>query len=73
MVFQKKPQKDLNYFARLKLDQELATISWPHGADLAPEYQYYLAFKNDPELQSQFQKWGYVKIEKDVQIEEAAQ
>ena len=53
------PLKDVNYFAQLTLNQELDTISWPNGADLAPEYLYFLAFKEDPELQDQFQKWGY--------------
>ncbi len=53
------PLKDKKYFAQLKLDQELDTITWPNGADLAPEYLYFLAFKEDPELQDQFQRWGY--------------
>jgi len=28
---------DPAYFARVELDRELGTISWPNGADVAPE------------------------------------
>ena len=31
------PLRDPAYFARVALDQELGTISWPTGADVAPE------------------------------------
>ena len=58
-----KPLKNENYFAQLKLNQELDTISWPNGADLAPEYLYFLAFKDDPKLQDQFREWGYKTAE----------
>jgi hypothetical protein len=51
--------KDKNEFARLTVDAELETISWPNGADLAPEFVYFQAFKNDPQLQQQFKTWGY--------------
>ena len=56
-VFQ--PLRDESVFAQLKLDEELETISWPNGADIAPEYLYFQAFKDDPELQEQFKSWGY--------------
>jgi hypothetical protein len=52
--------KDTSSFARLMLDNELNTITWSNGADLAPEYIYFQAFKNDPELQPQFKQWGYI-------------
>ena len=42
------------------IDEELETIVWPNGADLAPEYVYFQAFKEDPDLQSQFKQWGYI-------------
>jgi hypothetical protein len=31
------PLRDPDYFARVELDPELGTISWPNGADIAPE------------------------------------
>jgi hypothetical protein len=31
------PLSDREYFARVQLGAELGTISWPNGADVAPE------------------------------------
>ena len=31
------PLRDPAYFARVELDRQLGTISWPNGADVAPE------------------------------------
>jgi hypothetical protein len=31
------PLRDPVYFAQVELDEELGTISWPSGADVAPE------------------------------------
>ena len=32
--------KDKNLFAQAKIDPELETVTWPNGADLAPEFLY---------------------------------
>ena len=29
--------RDADYFARVSIDEELGTIVWPNGADLAPD------------------------------------
>lgn len=55
------PLKDPHVFARLRVDEELGTVVWPNGADLAPEYLYFLAFKDDPNLRAQFEEWGYLQ------------
>jgi hypothetical protein len=54
------PLKDIRIFSQLKVDKELDTIVWPNGADLAPEYLYFQALKDVPELQNKFKKWGYI-------------
>lgn len=54
------PLKDKLYFSQLKIDKELETIAWPNGADLAPEYIYFQAFKNEKDLQEKFKRWGYI-------------
>ncbi len=53
------PLRDPDVFRTLRVDEELRTIVWPNGADLAPEYIYYRAFQDDPGLQAIFRKWGY--------------
>ena len=54
------PLRDPGAFRDFHIDEELRTIVWSNGADLAPEYVYYQAFRDDPKLQSTFRKWGYV-------------
>jgi Protein of unknown function (DUF2442) len=34
------PLKDPDVFRQFRLDEELNTITWPSGADLAPEFLY---------------------------------
>ena len=54
------PLRDPDMFRMLRVDEELGTIVWPNGSDLAPEYIYFQLFRDDPELQAKFRKWGYV-------------
>ncbi|MFP4501276.1 MAG: DUF2442 domain-containing protein [Candidatus Hydrogenedentota bacterium] len=34
------PLQDLDFFQRFHVDRELNAITWPSGADLAPEFLY---------------------------------
>jgi len=54
------PLKQPGCFAEFELNAELGTITWPNGADLAPEAIYFQAFQDDPSLQETFQAWGYL-------------
>jgi hypothetical protein len=54
------PLKNKKLFSTVKFDEELDTISWDNGADLAPEFLYFKSFQNEPKLQNQFQQWGYI-------------
>lgn len=54
------PLKDVSAFSQVRVDDELETLAWPNGADLAPEYVYFQAFRNNRELQEQFRNWGYL-------------
>ena len=57
-VFQ--PLQDLVLFQQFEVDVDLGTLRWSNGADFAPEYLYFLALRDLPELQEKFQKWGYL-------------
>ena len=34
------PLKDVSLFAQVSVNRDLDTITWPNGADLAPEFLY---------------------------------
>ncbi len=40
------PLRDHDYFARVTVDAEAGTITWPNGADMAPEPLYAAASQN---------------------------
>jgi len=42
------------------VDKELDTIVWSNGIDLAPEFIFFQAFKDERNLQLQFKAWGYI-------------
>ncbi len=47
-------------FANFSVDNELGTIVWSNGADFAPEFIFFQAFKDESGLQQQFRQWGYI-------------
>src|SRR4029077_14274931 len=55
------PLRDPAFCARGALDPEAGTIVWPNGADMAPEYLYFLALRDDEKLASLFHEWGYIQ------------
>jgi hypothetical protein len=55
------PLRDPEFLARGAVDPETRTLAWPNGADIAPEYLYFLAFRNDPALAGLFHEWGYLR------------
>lgn len=50
--------KDESNFKDFKVEH--STVVWSNEIDLASEYLFYLAFKDDPDLQDQFKQWGYL-------------
>lgn len=39
---------------------EHGTLCWPGERDVAAEYLYFRAFRDDPALQPLFRQWGYL-------------
>lgn len=50
--------RDKSNFTNFKVEH--STVVWFDELDLAAEYLYFLAFKEDQSLQEQFKAWGYV-------------
>jgi hypothetical protein len=46
------PLRDPDYFARVRIDAEAGTITWPNGADMAPEPLYEQARENSSQTAS---------------------
>lgn len=44
------PLKDPAYFAQVRFDTELGSVSWPNGADLDPDVLYGRLIPNSDEL-----------------------
>jgi len=42
------PLKDTEFFAQASVDPDLETVTWPNGADLAPEFLYEAAQQGVP-------------------------
>jgi len=55
------PLRDPEFLSRGAVDPETRTLCWPNGADIAPEYLYFLAFRDDPALSDLFHEWGYLQ------------
>jgi len=51
--------KDEQVFQDFKIEH--STLVWSNGLDIAPEYLFFLAFKNRAEYQEQFKSWGYLQ------------
>ena len=42
------PLRDPAYFARVTLDADSRTVSWPNGADFAPDFLYHYEAEPQP-------------------------
>jgi hypothetical protein len=51
--------KEPHRFKNFHVDH--GTVVWSDELDLASEYLFYLAFKDEPDLQEQFKAWGYIE------------
>lgn len=51
------PLKQIDFFKAFHVDY---TLCWGNEIDVAPEYIYFLAHKNDSKYQQLFKEWGYL-------------
>jgi Protein of unknown function (DUF2442) len=52
---------DTNRFQQFFIQH--GALCWADDLDVAPEYIYYLAFRDDETLHSLFEEWGYLASE----------
>lgn len=55
------PLRDLSVFRQLFIAH--GALCWLGDLDVAPEYIYFLAFRDDESLRGLFEEWGYLKAE----------
>ena len=55
------PLRDKAAFQQLFVEH--GALCWPGELDVAPEYIYYLAFRDDESLRGLFEEWGYIGSE----------
>jgi hypothetical protein len=55
------PLKELSVFRQLFIEH--GALCWPGELDVAPEYIYFLAFRDDEDLRGLFEEWGYLNTE----------
>ncbi|QLQ24673.1 MAG: DUF2442 domain-containing protein [Dechloromonas sp.] len=56
-----KSLRDTGLFSQVTVDDQMKTVVLSNGLDLAPEYVYFQAFKDDPRYRAQFEAWGYAE------------
>lgn len=55
------PLRDVLVFRRLFI--KYGALCWPGDLDVASEYTYFLAFRDDESLRALFEEWGYANAE----------
>ncbi len=52
------PQREASYFAQAYLDADSRTVTWPNGADFAPDFLYQYASEEAPLAKTERQGSG---------------
>lgn len=52
------PLKNIEFFKQFHVAY---TLCWGDEIDVAPEYLYFLAHKNDAEYEALLREWGYIE------------